>query len=109
MGHCIRMRVKALGQRLLEAELLVATDQEVDEGIQEGVDSSKECKGIFNGVSLEGSVCDTIVVSGCNFHEPWNIGVLGEPIDGSFVGCEIAILLVFACPATNPVVGVEQE
>lgn len=103
------MRVEALGQRLFKAELLVATDQEVDEGVQESVNSSQECKGIFNGVSLEGGVSDTIVVSGCNLHEPRNIVVLGEPTDGSLVGSEGAILLVFACPATNPVVGVEQE
>ena len=75
MGHLVGVRVEILSERFLEAELLVATDQKVDESVKERVDTTEECESIFNSVSLESRIDDSIVVFNGNFHEPGSVKV----------------------------------
>lgn len=75
MGHLVGVRVEILSERFLEAELLVATDQKVDESVKERVDTTEECESIFNSVSLESRIDDFIVVFNGNFHEPGSVKV----------------------------------
>ncbi len=43
VGHLVGVCVEILSERFLEAELLVAADQKVDESVKERVDATKEC------------------------------------------------------------------